>query len=183
MAVSFLTESLWRLCVAANRDPNQRPVLRLLGDNVPGAVIIIVACGEPVDIIMDTVNAACRVDYPTDKLLVLLADDGNSRVLHEQVKALSKHFPNLHYTSRDKPAKGHGYKAGNINTALQQYVTKIGFAYEWFCVLDADMIPEPHILRTLLPHGIRDPSIGMVTTGQVSKHTIAGFALVRLIVC
>ena len=141
--------------------------MRLIGDNVPGVVIIVVACGEPVDIIMDTVNAACRVDYPSTKLRVILADDGNSHVLRDQVNQLSYQFPHLCYSSRDKPAHGHGYKAGNINATLRQFVATLGFAYEWICVLDSDMMPEPQILRALLPHGIQDPKIGMVTTGQV----------------
>lgn len=144
--------------------------MRLVGDNVPGVVIVVVACGEPLDIIMDTVIAACRVDYPSARLRVILADDGNSHLLRDQVNQLTSLFPHLHYTSRDKPAYGHGYKAGNINATLRQFVPTLGFAYEWICVLDSDMMPEPQILRALLPHGIQDPQIGMVTTGQVSHN-------------
>ncbi|KAL2424710.1 hypothetical protein ABEF91_001591 [Exophiala dermatitidis] len=166
--VSVIAESLWRLTVSFIRNPVPRPTYRILGDNVPGVDLIVVACGEPVDIVLDTVNAACHVDWPVDKLRVILADDGDDKSLRAEVKALCKKHPNLHYFARYKPdGVHHGYKAGNLNATLKWVQNKLpGGRHEFMAVLDADMIPEPCILRALVPHALKSPNIGMVTTAQ-----------------
>lgn len=161
---------MWHFCVFLNKKHFSRPVLYLGGKDVPGVVMVIVTCGEPLDIIMDTVKAALHVDYPPDKLRIIIADDGNEASLKDKVHLLQVNHAHLHYTSR---SGGKGYKAGNLNNCLRSFVPTLSFEYDWICVLDADMMPEPEILRTLLPHGIGHKGVGMVTTGQVS-HCIKG---------
>ena len=164
--VSQLTEGIWHTVVYFNKVIIVRPAQILRGSVVPAVVMIIVTCGEPEDIIMDTVKAAVYVDYPHDKLRIVVADDGNSPSLRRDVTDLQASYPFLHYTSR---SGGQGYKAGNLNTCLSSFVPSIGFNFDWICVLDADMIPAFGILRSLLPHGVEKDEIGMVVTGQVSR--------------
>jgi cellulose synthase/poly-beta-1,6-N-acetylglucosamine synthase-like glycosyltransferase len=162
---SAITEAMWHFCVFLNKKHFARPVLYLEGKDVPPVVMVIVTCGEPLDIIMDTVRAALHVDYPHDKLRIVIADDGNAASLKDQVLLLQANHPHLHYTSR---SGGKGYKAGNLNNCLRAFVPTLNFEYNWICVLDADMMPEPQILRALLPHATACKGVGMVTTGQVS---------------
>lgn len=164
-----ITEGVWRTVLNVARDRTPRPTLRIVGNNVPTVDIFITCCGEPDDVVLDTVKAACNVDWPADKLRVVLADDGQSEVLCEQVGKLQHIHTNLHYYAREKPAhKHHGYKAGNLNSTLFDYVEKLPLGYsEYFAVFDADMMPEPGVLRQLVPHAIEDSAVGMVTAAQV----------------
>ena len=151
------------------RDPKPRPILSIEGDNVPGVDAFVVCCGEPDDVVMDTVRAACKIDWPAARLRVIVADDGKSSSLREKVEELQAKITNLYYHSRTKYAhKHHGNKAGNLNTTLVEFIanTKQGFS-EIIMVIDADMIPSPEILRTLVPHAVQDPNLAMVTCAQV----------------
>ncbi|EXJ95015.1 hypothetical protein A1O1_00133 [Capronia coronata CBS 617.96] len=164
---STISETWWRLTVGFIRNPVPRPVYRILGDYVPGVDLIVVACGEPNDIVLDTVKAACQVDWPVDDLRIILADDGNDAELKEEVNKLRKQHANLHYFARYKQeGVHHGYKAGNLNATLAHTKTLRGGQYEFVAVLDADMIPEPGILRALVPHALKADNVGMVTTAQ-----------------
>lgn len=166
---SPFTETLWRMLVACIRNPIPRPTLRILGDKVPTVDVIVVSCGELTDIVLDTVKAACLIDYPVDRVRVILADDMNDPDLKKQVVALRKKHRNLHYSARSKVLGAHhGYKAGNINTTMRTFVRNLpGGQSEFLAIFDADMMPEPGVLRALVPHALRDEKVGMVTVAQV----------------
>jgi hypothetical protein len=168
-AVGTITEGLWKTVITLARDRNPRPSLRLLGNKVPSVDVFVVCCGEPDDVVLDTVKAACKIDWPTNKFRVIVADDGDSLNLRNHVQKLQGIHTNLHYYSRLKPAIGHhGYKAGNLNSTLVDYVEKTPAGYSEYCaVFDADMMPESNILRALVPHAIKDPNLAMVTSAQV----------------
>ena len=96
-----------------------RPRLRLLGDNVPSVDCIVTVCNENLDVVRDTVLAALHVDYPPDRLRVIVADDGASprlRAWVDRVAAEGAHA-NLHYVARVRHGAA-GYKAGNLNHAV-----------------------------------------------------------------
>ena len=170
VTVSGITDGIWRVAVGFLRDPNPRPTLRLLGDKVPTVDLLIVACGEPIEVIMDTVRAACFIDYPAKKFRIIVADDGNNAVLRAEVNELRGSHGNLYYHARIKPlGVHHGFKAGNINKTMEFVARLAGGHGDFMAVLDADMIPEPEILRALLPHAIKDNKVGMVVCAQVCR--------------
>lgn len=141
--------------------------LRLEGSDVPTVDIIITACKESREIIMDTVLASCVIDYPRTRCRIIVADDGTDMELKTMVLALKPKYPNLYYYSRVKlPGIDHKAKAGNINSTLSWTASLTWGASEWFAVLDCDMIPEPSWLRALLGHATRDPLIGMALPPQ-----------------
>lgn len=151
------------------RNTTPRPILTIKGTNVPGVDAFVVCCGEPNDVVMDTVKAACKIDWPSSKLRVVVADDGKSSSLRQEVERLAAKHPNLFYHSRTKYVhKHHGNKAGNLNTTLLEFVEKTdqGFS-EFIAIFDADMMPSPEILRKLVPHAVQDPKLAMVTCAQV----------------
>ncbi|KDQ13662.1 glycosyltransferase family 2 protein [Botryobasidium botryosum FD-172 SS1] len=145
--------------------PRNRRQLRLVGtEGLPTADVIICCCGEDIDIIMDTVRAACAMSYPLDRFRVILSDDGGSDELQRTADALQKaSAPNLIYHRRTK-IKGvpHHAKAGNINAALEKSKS---FDWGWdgpgeyTAFLDADMIPLPSMLRALFAHLFIDPQL------------------------
>lgn len=142
-----------------------RPRLRLLGDhNVPSVDVLIPTCGEPLDVVKDTVRAALALDYPLHRFRVIVTDDGRDPELRAWVA--SKNCGNLHYTSR--PKKGPtGYKAGNLNHAIKFSETLSGGPGEYVAGLDADMIPEKAWLRAVLAHLVIEPQMGVACPPQV----------------
>ncbi|EXJ72979.1 uncharacterized protein A1O5_04128 [Cladophialophora psammophila CBS 110553] len=166
--LSPIAEGVWRIMVGLARDPKPRPSLRILGTNVPGVDVFVVCCGEPDDVVLDTVKAVCKLDWPEDKFRVIVADDGNMESLRLEVEKLQQRHHNLHYHAREKPTdRHHGYKAGNLNQTMREFVVDLpGGQNEFLAVFDADMMPEPQLLRALIPHALGDEKIGMVTAAQ-----------------
>ncbi|RAL00128.1 glycosyltransferase family 2 protein [Aspergillus ibericus CBS 121593] len=150
-----------------------RPRLRLHGtDQLPQVDVLVPCCGEPVDVILDTVRAACRMDYPIAKFRVLVMDDGASSALEAAVAALRLDLPHLFYHTRGKQSGKVFAKAGNLNYALFSLQDKV---QPEFCVIfDADSIPMPDFLRATLPHLLRNPDTALLTTRQYFYNLPAG---------
>lgn len=149
----------------------KRPKLRLRGENVPTVDVFVTCCGEDMEILLDTVRAACDVDYPPDRFRVLVLDDGESAELRSAVTKLQQQqrYHNLHYAARIK-IKGlpHHFKAGNLNYGLSYVHALDGGPGEYVAALDADMIPERDWLRAIMAHLVHDPSLAMACPPQVS---------------
>lgn len=139
-------------------------MLRLVGDQVPTVDVLIPCCGEDVDIILDTVRAACALDYPKDRYRIVVLDDGNSVHVENAIAILRKTHVNLFYTARGVDVTAHS-KGANLNHGLC-FVDKLGPS-EYVAVLDIDMIPLPHFLRALLPELLDQPSLAMTTSPQL----------------
>ena len=140
-----------------------RPSLYLLGAQVPTVDVFITACGEDLATIVDTVRAACSIDYPRDKFRVIILDDGNSPPCKRAILALQQQYPNVRYSARGASVKTHS-KAANLNHGLE-YAAQDG-ASEMVAVLDVDMIPEPTWLRSMLPHLLQDSQVAIANTTQ-----------------
>jgi cellulose synthase/poly-beta-1,6-N-acetylglucosamine synthase-like glycosyltransferase len=138
VAIPPLLHNMWTMWAIKKRG---RPKLRLIGENVPTVDVFVTCCGEDVDVIMDTVRAACYLDYPLDRFRVLLLDDGKDPELEEAMAKLSVLFPNVIYVARPKfPGVPHHFKAGNLNYGLDHVHTLPGGAGQFMAALDADMV-------------------------------------------
>lgn len=148
---------------ASESQPRKR--LRLHGtDDLPQVDILVPCCGEPVDVILDTVRAACTMDYPVSSFRVRVLDDGASTELESAVAALRTEWPHLFYHTRGRQSGKVFAKAGNMNYALFTLQEK---APPEFCaIFDADSIPMPHFLRATLPHLLQTPEAVLLTTRQ-----------------
>lgn len=115
-----------------------------LGDVVPSVDVFITCCGEDIDVALDTVRAAAAVNWPSEKVRIIVLDDGGSTVLRTAVESFALQSPGIYYTARVKVhGVPHNFKAGNLNHGLQ-FVSRLpGGASEYMAALDADMIPEP----------------------------------------
>jgi cellulose synthase (UDP-forming) len=111
--------------------------------------IFITVCGEPVDIVEETLRGAVAVRHPRKSVWVL--DDGRSA----EVAALAKAF-GAGYLVR--PTR-RGAKAGNINEALARTHADL------IVMFDADHVPKPEFLERTL--GAFDEGIAFVQTPQV----------------
>ncbi len=101
------------------------------------------------------IEAACRVDYPRDRLEVQVLDDSTDQtvaIVEETCSRLREEgYPVvlLHRNHRE------GYKAGALAEGLKLA------SGEFIVIFDADFIPPPDILDQLIDYFV-DPRVGMV---------------------
>ncbi|RMD44587.1 hypothetical protein DV735_g498, partial [Chaetothyriales sp. CBS 134920] len=145
----------------------ERDKLRLSGPlKFPAVDVIITCCRERLDVILDTVIAACHIRWPARKLTIVVSDDGKDAKLKQAIEDLGLQYPNLKYFSRQVPeGKHHGYKSGNVNQTLREALGGLVSSPFFFC-LDADMIPDEEILSAVVPHAVQDPKVGLVSLPQ-----------------
>lgn len=158
---------LWQLTAIRGR---KRPQLRIRGDIAPTVNVLVTCCKEDPDVILDTVRAACVVDYPRDRFRVTVCDDGADPDLKAGVKAMKEMFPNLYYHARVK-VKGvpHHFKAGNLIAATEFVASLEGGPAEFLAALDADMIPEHDWLSAIMAPLCVDPKMALSCPPQVSR--------------
>ncbi|EDU43163.1 Cellulose synthase catalytic subunit [Pyrenophora tritici-repentis] len=143
----------------------RRPKLNLEGDDVPVVSVLITACGEDHDTILNVVRAACETDWPKDRLSVILCDDGRSIDLEDKMLQVKRKYPHAHYTSRKQPEIP-DYKAGNLNNGLAFSATLNDTPSPFVAGLDVDMIVQPNWLRAMMPHLLNDPKLAMTCPPQ-----------------
>ena len=146
-----------------------RPRYCLVGNPAPTIDVCVTCCGEPTDVVADTLAGAAAQDYPRDRFRILLLDDGGDAKLEEAVEVLAKRHvngPQILYRSRKlAPGVQSYYKAGNLQYGLKE-TKKLG-NLQYFAVLDADMIPASDWLRKVIPHLILDDKVALACPPQV----------------
>ncbi|KAL8694268.1 MAG: hypothetical protein Q9218_001036 [Villophora microphyllina] len=141
--------------------------LRLSGDMVPTVDVLIPCCGEPLEVVLDTVKAACSLDYPKDRYRIAVLDDGRSPAVKDEITNLSNQFPDvrIHYSSRLARSASHS-RAGNLNHGLDYLAGLKEDQAEFVAVLDIDMIPLPNWLRSVVPYLLTDKTVGLGNSRQ-----------------
>jgi exo-beta-1,3-glucanase (GH17 family)/cellulose synthase/poly-beta-1,6-N-acetylglucosamine synthase-like glycosyltransferase len=149
-----LVEALWRARLA-RRFPAASPQAM---DHLPKVSIHVPCCNEPPDMVIETLNALRRLDYPDFEVLVV---DNNTTdpALWLPVQAFCAELgPNFRFFHIDKLK---GFKAGALNFALRETdpkATVIG-------VIDSDYAVEPGWLRSLVPY-FASEQVGFVQAPQ-----------------
>lgn len=121
------------------------------------ADVFITTFNEPVDMVIDTAQAAQRITYPHSTWIL---DDGDRPELGAAASRLGIGYITRSTDWQDRPQHA---KAGNLNNAL------FSTQGEYILVLDADQIPEPHILDRLLGY-FRDPQMALVQSAQYFRN-------------
>jgi exo-beta-1,3-glucanase (GH17 family)/cellulose synthase/poly-beta-1,6-N-acetylglucosamine synthase-like glycosyltransferase len=130
----------------------------LAGNRLPMVSIHVPAYNEPPAMMLETLNALARLDYPDFEVLVI---DNNTkdpqvwRPVQEHCRRLGPRFRFYHVDPLQ------GFKAGALNYALE----RTGPAAEVVAVIDCDYQVSPRWLRDLVPH-FRRPEIGIVQAPQ-----------------
>lgn len=142
-----------------------REPLRLFHDNVPTVDVLLPCCKEDLDVILDTVKACVKSDYPRDRFRVFVLDDGKSNEVAQSVKDVqSSTSVEIIYGARERKDKW--LKAANLNFGLELADKTARGPSDFVTVLDIDMIPEPGWLRALVPHLLRDEQLAMISAPQ-----------------
>ncbi len=111
--------------------------------------VFILTCGEPLEVLAETVKAAVKIQYPAKTIFVL--DDGAD----PKVKQLAADLK-VKYLARETHADA---KAGNLNFGLARSEGDL------ILTLDADQVPQPEILERLIGY-FRIPQIAFVQSKQ-----------------
>lgn len=93
--------------------PERRP---LPAGAEPTVGVIIPTCGEPVPMVLRTIVSVFEQDWPADRLVVVVSDDGHNPELEAALDELPVlyHSPPLRFA----PGRDGAAKAGNLNSAL-----------------------------------------------------------------
>ena len=100
-------------------------------------------------------RAACRLDYPREKLEIQLLDDSTDETVHVARELVEHYASQGHQISYHHRSNRAGFKAGALHEGLKSAEG------EFVAIFDADFVPPADfILRTI--HHFTDPKIGMV---------------------
>jgi cellulose synthase (UDP-forming) len=99
--------------------PERRP---LAPGREPPVGIIIPCCGEPLAMVLRTVASVLEQDWPHERMVIVVSDDGHDPPLAEALAS----WPVLYHSPppRFAPGRDGAAKAGNLNSALQMLITK-----------------------------------------------------------
>jgi cellulose synthase (UDP-forming) len=121
LSVPFLAANAFTLVVGLvsvcnswqRRIPARRP---LAYGSEPLVGVIVPTCREPVSMILRTVESVLEQDWPAERMVVVVSDDGHDASLREALED----WPVLYYSPppRDAPGRDGAAKAGNLNAAL-----------------------------------------------------------------
>jgi cellulose synthase (UDP-forming) len=121
--------------------------------------IFITVCGEPIEIVRETVLAAIAMDYPNFTVYILNDGFVAKKDNWEAIDALATELGIRSITRR----VAGGAKAGNINNGLRETTS------DYFVVFDADHVPYPSFLKETMGY-FTDPKMGFVQTPQYYKN-------------
>ncbi|KAL9233691.1 hypothetical protein vseg_008651 [Gypsophila vaccaria] len=125
----------------------------------PMVLVQIPMCNER-EVYEISIAAACKLDWPKDRLLIQVLDDSDDETLQllikDEVCSWSEKGVNIIYRHRFIRT---GYKAGNLKSAMScDYVQD----YEFVAIFDADFQPNSDFLKKTVPHFKGNPDLGLV---------------------
>jgi cellulose synthase/poly-beta-1,6-N-acetylglucosamine synthase-like glycosyltransferase len=138
----------------------RRPVVtsRFEDDDLPLVSIHVPAYNEPPQMLIETLDALAKLDYPRFEVLVI---DNNTRdpavwqPVEEHCALLGERFRFFHLLPLE------GFKAGALNFALQNTAAEA----QVVAVIDSDYQVNPQWLRSLVPN-FSSPEIAIVQAPQ-----------------
>ncbi len=143
--------------------------MKLMRKDKPHVGIIMPTCGEPVDIVMKTLASVATQDWPKDRRVIIVSDDGRDPILAEAVKRYALQTGDKRIVYYLPPHKYHPNrvgesKAGNLNAAL--YLIYRQYPHIKFIeTRDADdTVGTPDFLSYCVGHLVRNPDVSFVQT-------------------
>ena len=126
---------------------------------------------------LDCARCCMALDYPEDKLQILLGDDSNNPNIMQEIDHFAEHNPRIKVLRRTNRI---GFKSGNLNH-VNEHTTG-----EYILVMDSDFLPEPDFLRRLAAHAVADPGLAAVqarwriTDAHESLTTLLGAGIINV---
>jgi len=153
---------LWEICNALGTEHWRRRItpstrLSLPDAELPFVSLHVPAHNEPPDMVIDTLRALLRLDYPRYEI-ILIDDNTDDETLWRPVEAWCQRHGVKFAHLENWP----GYKSGALNYALRRLTSDQA---ELIGVVDSDYQIEPGFLRRCAP-AFADPWIGFVQAPQ-----------------
>lgn len=92
------------------------------------------------------VNAVCAMDYPKDKLTIMVLDDSDDETVELLEDLVNQHKKNGYDIVHVRRGNRTGYKAGALKHAMKFTTT------EFVAIFDADFIPPTWYLKKAIPY-------------------------------
>lgn len=146
-------ETLW----VRGRRRSLKPI-DVADDDLPMVSIHVPAYNEPPDMLINTLNALAKLDYPRFEVLVIdnnTKDEAVWKPVEQHCQTLGERFRFFHKSPLA------GYKAGALNFAL----TETADTATVIAVIDSDYCVEPSWLRDLVPQ-FSQPDVAIVQAPQ-----------------
>jgi cellulose synthase/poly-beta-1,6-N-acetylglucosamine synthase-like glycosyltransferase len=132
-------------------DPNYKPMVSI---HIP-------AYNEPPELLIETIKAAERLDYPDFEIIVIDNNTADPSV-YGPVERYCQDRERVRFVH---VVPWPGYKAGACNLALRRYTDPRA---EIIGLIDADDLVQPHYLRETVPY-FSDPGLGFVQTFEGNR--------------
>jgi len=101
------------------------------------------------------VDAVCAMDYPKEKMVIMVLDDSDDDTVELLFDAVTKYKKEGFQIEHIRRGTRKGYKAGALKYAMTITDT------EFVAIFDADFIPPNWFLKKAIPHFAK-PNIGLV---------------------
>lgn len=139
----------------------------LSDDRLPAVSVLLPVYNEKL-VVEKLIDAACALQYPADKLEILVLDDSTDETCAITAARVARHrahgIPIRHVRRKERI----GYKAGNLVFGLM--LAKGDF----MAIFDADCLPPPDFLRKVMPC-FQDEKVGFLQTGIAYVNRTAYF--------
>lgn len=122
-------------------------------DGFTPSVAVFVGCKNEELVVDGMVRALLALDYPADKLRIVVVDDGSTDLTGPKLDAWAEGDRRLEILHR--PLGSGGGKSGALNDALATVDAEVAV------IFDADHEPARNVIRRLVRH-FRDPEVGCV---------------------
>jgi len=101
------------------------------------------------------VDAVCALDYPKDKMVIMVLDDSDDDTVDLLFDVVTKYKKEGFQIEHIRRGTRKGYKAGALKYAMEITDT------EFVAIFDADFIPPNWFLRKAMPHFVKS-NIGLI---------------------
>ncbi len=101
------------------------------------------------------VDAVCGLDYPKDKMKIMILDDSDDDTVELLAKEVNYYKKQGYQIEHIRRGTRKGYKAGALKYAMQITDT------EYVAIFDADFIPPKWFLKRAIPY-FSKPNIGLI---------------------
>lgn len=160
------------LLVSLANNWHRSPVRPVSGTELgpePTVAVLVPTVNEPAGMVARTLRSVLAQDWPHDRLVVVVGDDGHRPAVEAMVDGLAAEFPcaTLHYLRpprRGDPARHGDAKDGNLN-AMLALVTRRHPDLAYLETRDADdLVGDPAFLRHTVAALGADAGVGYVQT-------------------
>ena len=149
--ITMYTCNFYYLTILASRRRNKISTMEL---NEPSITVQLPIYNEKY-VAARLVDAVCAMDYPKDKMRIMILDDSDDDTVGMMQKMVQDYKEKGYMIEHIRRGTRTGYKAGALKHAMKTTDT------DFVAIFDADFIPPPWFLQRTIPH-FANKRIGLV---------------------